>query len=173
MVKLSDVKKNPTNPRVIKDEKFKSLVKSIREFPKMMALRPMVVDENDIVLGGNMRLKALQELGYTEIPEDWIRKASDLTEDEVRRFIIADNIGFGEWDFEMLQAEWDTEELELWGLDMPEPETEEPEKEPADPVADDYEQKFEVVAECESEEDQEKVFDLLTSNGYKCRVLQL
>jgi hypothetical protein len=84
----------------------------------MMSLRPMVVNADNIVLGGNMRLKALKEAGYTEIPDEWVKQASDLTEEEARRFIIADNVGFGEHDWEMLAAEWDSEELADWGLDV-------------------------------------------------------
>lgn len=118
-MKLSDIKANPNNPRVIKDDKFKKLVKSISEFPKMMELRPMVINADNIVLGGNMRLKALKELKYKDIPDEWVKRAEDLTEEEQRRFIIADNVGFGEHDWEMLQAEWDIEELSDWGLDMP------------------------------------------------------
>lgn len=118
MIKLQTIKPNPDNPRVVKDEAFKKLVKSISEFPKMMALRPMVIDENNIVLGGNMRLRALQELGYEEIPADWVRSAADLTEEEKRRFIVADNVSFGEWDIEALKGEgWDVGDLEEWGLD--------------------------------------------------------
>ena len=116
-MKLSEIKANPNNPRIIKDDKFKKLVKSIKEFPKMMALRPMVVNQDNIVLGGNLRLKALKELGYTEVPDEWVKRAKHLTEDEVRRFIIADNVGFGEHDWEMLANEWDSGELEDWGLD--------------------------------------------------------
>jgi hypothetical protein len=116
-MKITDIKPNPNNPRVIKDDKFKKLVKSIEEFPKMMKLRPMIVNGDMVVLGGNMRLKALKELGYKEIPDEWVRRADELTEDETRRFIIADNIGFGEHDWEMLQNEWNVEELGEWGLD--------------------------------------------------------
>jgi hypothetical protein len=119
MIKLTTIKSNPNNPRVIRDEKFKKLVKSIEEFPKMMALRPMVVNEDMVVLGGNMRLKALKELGYKEVPNDWVKSAKDLTDDEIRRFIIADNVGFGEHDWEMLANEWNVEELTDWGLDIP------------------------------------------------------
>jgi hypothetical protein len=114
---IKDIKSNPNNPRIIKDEKFEKLKKSIKEFPKMMALRPMVINEDNIVLGGNMRLKALKELGYTELPDDWVKRAEDLTEEEARRFIIADNVGFGQHDWEMLANEWDSVELEDWGLD--------------------------------------------------------
>jgi hypothetical protein len=85
----------------------------------MLELRPMVVNEDNILLGGNMRLKALQHLKYTEIPSTWVRKAEDLTEDEQRQFIVKDNVGFGEWDWEMLANSWDSEELSEWGLEVP------------------------------------------------------
>jgi hypothetical protein len=117
-MKLSKIKNNPNNPRVIKDDKFRKLVKSIEEFPKMMSLRPIVINDDFIVLGGNMRLKALQDLGYKEIPDEWVKKASDLTSDEQRRFIISDNVGFGEHDWEMLANQWDAEQLADWGLDV-------------------------------------------------------
>jgi ParB-like chromosome segregation protein Spo0J len=119
MIKLSKILPNPNNPRLIKDDRFKKLVNSIKEFPKMMELRPMVVDENFITLGGNMRLKALKELGYKEIPDEWVKQASDLTPEESIRFIIADNVGFGEHDWDMLANEWDAEQLSEWGLDIP------------------------------------------------------
>lgn len=118
-MKLSNIKVNPSNPRLIKDEKFKKLVNSIREFPKMMELRPIIVDENMIIQGGNMRFKAIKELGMKEIPDSWVKQASDLTEEEKRRFIIADNVGFGEWDNDILTNEWDSVELEEWGMDLP------------------------------------------------------
>ena len=116
-MKVTDIKSNPNNPRIIKDEKFEKLKKSIKEFPKMMALRPMVINQDNIVLGGNMRLKALKELGYTDVPNEWVKRAEDLTDEEARRFIIADNVGFGEHDWEILANEWDTQELEDWGLE--------------------------------------------------------
>lgn len=115
-VKLSEVKTNPNNPRIIKDDKFSKLVKSIQEFPKMLEIRPIVVNADMIVLGGNMRLKACKEAGLKEVP---IIFADDLTEDEQRQFIIKDNVGFGEWDWDMLANEWEPEELKEWGLDVP------------------------------------------------------
>jgi len=118
-MKLTDIKPNPNNPRVIKDDKFDKLVKSIKDFPKMMELRPMVINSDNIVLGGNMRLKALKELGYKEVPNEWVKRAEDLTEDEQRQFIIKDNVGFGEHDWEVLVTEWDAGQLEAWGLDLP------------------------------------------------------
>ena len=118
-MKLSNIKGNPNNPRIIKDDKFKKLVKSISEFPKMLELRPIIVDENFIVQGGNMRLKALQELKYKDIPDEWVKQVSDLTEDQKKEFIIKDNVGFGEWDFDDLANNWDVEKLNEWGLDIP------------------------------------------------------
>jgi len=118
-MKLSKLKGNPNNPRIIKDDKFKKLVKSINDFPKMMALRPIVVDENFIVQGGNMRLKALQEIGFKDIPDEWVKQVSDLNEDEKKQFIIKDNVGFGEWDWDDLANNWDAEQLTEWGLDIP------------------------------------------------------
>ena len=117
-MKLSEIKSNPNNPRIIKDDKFHKLVNSIKDFPQMMELRPIVIDENNIVLGGNMRLKALKELKYTEIADEWIKRASELTESEKQQFIIKDNVGFGDWDWELLTNEWNSEELESWGLDL-------------------------------------------------------
>jgi site-specific DNA-methyltransferase (adenine-specific) len=116
-VKLSEVKSNPNNPRIIKDDKFGKLVNSIKEFPKMLEIRPIVVNADMIVLGGNMRLKACKEAGLKEVP---VIFAQDLTEEEQKQFIIKDNVGFGEWDWDMIANEWDAEELEEWGLDIPE-----------------------------------------------------
>jgi DNA modification methylase len=115
-VKLSEIKNNPNNPRILKDDKFAKLVKSIKEFPKMLEIRPIVVNSDMIVLGGNMRLKACKEAGLKEVP---IVLADDLTEDEQKQFIIKDNVGFGEWDWEMLANEWEADLLEEWGLDVP------------------------------------------------------
>ena len=115
-VKISEVKTNPKNPRLIKDDKFRKLVKSIQEFPQMLELRPIVVDENNIVLGGNMRLKACKEAGMKEV---YIVKAENLTELQKDEFIVKDNVGFGEWDWDIIANEWDTEKLEEWGLDLP------------------------------------------------------
>jgi hypothetical protein len=114
-VKITEVKTNPNNPRLIKDDKFKKLVKSIKEFPQMLELRPIVVNDDMIVLGGNMRLKACKEAGLKEVP---IIKASDLTDEQQKEFIVKDNVGFGEWDWDVLANEWDAVQLEEWGLDV-------------------------------------------------------
>jgi hypothetical protein len=132
IVKLKDIKPNPNNPRIIKDEKFQKLVASIKEFPQMLEIRPVVVNKDMIVLGGNMRLKALKEAGLTEVP---CIIADELSEDQQRQFIIKDNVGYGEWDWDMLANEWDVEDLQKWGMDLPDfKETE------LEAVEDDYEQ---------------------------------
>jgi ParB-like chromosome segregation protein Spo0J len=115
-VKLSEVKLNPNNPRLIKDDKFEKLVKSIKDFPEMLDIRPIVVNVDMVILGGNMRFKACKEAGLKEVP---IIVADNLTEDQQREFLIKDNTSGGEWDFEMLANEWDVEQLEEWGLDVP------------------------------------------------------
>ena len=118
-MKINEIKLNKSNPRIIKDYKFEKLKKSISEFPKMLELRPMVIDNNNVVLGGNMRLTALKDLGYKEIPDNWVKRASELTDEEKQRFVIADNVGFGDWDWDILANEWDSELIADWGLDVP------------------------------------------------------
>src|SRR5690606_9135051 len=113
----------PNNPRLIKDDKFQKLVESIRTFPEMMEKRKIVcvtdVDGKLYPLGGNMRLKAITEIGYKEIPDSWIDNADSWTEEQRREFVIKDNVGFGEWNWEELANDWDSEKLEEWGLDVP------------------------------------------------------
>ena len=116
---INKLKVNPNNPRLIKDARFKKLVQSISDFPKMMELRPIIIDDNNIILGGNMRYNALKELKYKDVPDEWIKRANELTEDEKKEFIIKDNVGFGENVWDMLANEWDAEILEGWGLDIP------------------------------------------------------
>jgi site-specific DNA-methyltransferase (adenine-specific) len=124
-VKISDVKSNPNNPRLIKDDKFAKLVQSLKDFPEMANVRPIVVNQDFVVLGGNMRLKAMKEAGWKQVPVQVV----DWSEQQQKEFIIKDNVGFGEWEWDMLANEWETEDLEKWGLDVPgfieEPEAEE------------------------------------------------
>jgi|LakMenEpi03Aug12_release.lakeMendotaPanAssembly.Ray.scaffolds.fasta_scaffold129286_4 DNA modification methylase len=124
-VKISEIKANSKNPRIIKDDKFKKLVQSIREFPEMLEKRPLVcftdVDKKYVVLGGNMRLKAAQEVGLKELP---IVLADDWTQEQRDEFLIKDNVGFGEWDWDQLANEWDADKLDEWGLDVPNFDTE-------------------------------------------------
>lgn len=115
IVKTKDIIANENNPRVIKDDKFRKLVQSIKDFPQMLNLRPIVVNDEMVVLGGNMRLRAVQEVGLKEVP---IIKAADLTEEQQREFIIKDNVGFGEWDWDILANEWEADKLSDWGLDV-------------------------------------------------------
>jgi ParB-like chromosome segregation protein Spo0J len=165
-VKISEVKMNTNNPRLIKDDKFAKLVRSIKEFPKMLEIRPIVVNADMIVLGGNMRLKACKEAGLKEVT---IIFADDLTEDEQKQFIIKDNVGFGEWDWEQLANEWDADNLQDWGLDIPKFEEFE---EPKD-LSDSLTQMFKIEVNCNSEEEQEKTYNKLIELGFECRLLTL
>ena len=124
-MKLSKLKLNPKNPRIIKDDKFKKLVQSLKDFPEMMEKRPMVcvtdVDGKMFPIGGNMRLKALRELGMKEIPDSWVGLADDWTEEQRREFTIKDNVGVGEWNFKDLQDGWEgvsIDDLNKWGIDV-------------------------------------------------------
>ena len=115
LYKISEIKPNPNNPRIIKDDKFKKLVQSLKDFPDMAKVRPIVVNQDMIVLGGNMRLKAMKEAGWKEVPVEVV----DWGEEKQREFIIKDNVGFGEWNWEELANDWDADALEDWGLDLP------------------------------------------------------
>ena len=114
-VDIKEIKPNSDNPRIIKDNKFQDLVNSIKNFPQMLDKRPLVVDEDMVVLGGNMRLKALQKAGIKEVPIDI---AEGWTEEQKREFIIKDNLSFGEWDWDVLGNEWSAEKLKDWGMDV-------------------------------------------------------
>lgn len=116
-MKLSNLKLNKKNPRQIVPAKLEKLKSSIKAFEKMMYLRPIIVDEKLIVLGGNMRVVALQQLGYKDVPDEWVKQVKDLTAKEKKEFIIKDNIAFGEWDIDTLANEWDLDDLVEWGLD--------------------------------------------------------
>ena len=113
-VKRSKIKENPNNPRIIKDHKYYLLVKSLQEFPEMLKLRPIVVDEDMMVLGGNKRLKASKDAGLKEV---WIEIAEGLTEAQKKEFVIKDNTNYGEWDWDILANEWDSVQLTEWGVD--------------------------------------------------------
>jgi hypothetical protein len=119
-VKTSQIKNNPKNPRILRDDKFLKLKKSIQEFPEMLEKRPIVCftdkDGKYVALGGNMRLKAVKEIGIEEVE---ITLADDWTEEQKNQFMIKDNVGYGEWDWDILANEWDSELLSDWGLDVP------------------------------------------------------
>jgi len=125
-LKISELRLNTNNPRVIKDIKFKKLVSSIIEFPEMLELRPIVIDENNVILGGNMRYRACKEAGLKEV---FVKVAEGLSEEQKKEFIVKDNVGFGEWEWDVLANDWDSSKLDEWGLDVWQnlPEVEEPE----------------------------------------------
>jgi ParB-like chromosome segregation protein Spo0J len=114
-VKISEVKVNPNNPRLIKDDKFKKLVQSVKDFPEMLNIRPIVVNKDMIILGGNMRYKACKEAGLKEVPII----ITDLTKEQQKEFLIKDNVSGGEWDWDILANEWNIDNLKDWGLDAP------------------------------------------------------
>jgi ParB-like chromosome segregation protein Spo0J len=114
-VPINSIRNNPINPRLVNKAKFEKLKKSIQDFPQMLELRPIVINEDGIILGGNMRYKALVELGYKEVP---VIVAEHITKEQENEFIIKDNLGFGDWDWDILANEWDSVELEDWGLDV-------------------------------------------------------
>ena len=116
MVAIDSIKLNPKNPRKISNKKLSELVKSIKEFPEMLKIRPLVVDKDMVVLGGNMRLKALKRLEYKKVP---IVMVDDLTEEQKKEFIIKDNVSFGEWDWDIMVDDWAVPDLENWGLNIP------------------------------------------------------
>ena len=165
-ININKIKSNTNNPRFIKDNKFKKLVRSIREFPEMLKLRPIVVDENNIILGGNMRHKACLEAGLKEV---YVIQADDFTEEQKKQFIIKDNVGFGEWDWDILANEWDIDELKQWGLDVPKFDIDENTEDFSDKINEGY--KIEI--ELDSEEEQETLYNDLINKGYICRLLTL
>jgi ParB-like chromosome segregation protein Spo0J len=166
--KISEIKLNPNNPRLIKDDKFSKLVQSIKDFPEMLDIRPIVVNADMVILGGNMRFKACKEAGLKEVP---IIVADNLTEEQQREFLIKDNTSGGEWDFEMLANEWDVEQLEEWGLDIPNFDTD-LEKEQKD-LSSTIDNLYRIEIVCKDEEHQENTYNKLIEQGHECRLLTL
>lgn len=172
---IKNIKPNPKNPRLIKDDKFNKLVESIRTFPEMMEKRPIVcvtdVDGKIIPLDGNMRLKAITELKYKDVPDNWIQMADEWTEEQRREFVIKDNVGFGEWNWEELANDWDAEKLEEWGLDVPnfgsDDETEQKD------LSSNIENLYRIEVICKDEKHQEMTYNKLIEQGYECRLLTL
>lgn len=168
MVSTAKLKANPTNPRVLRDEKFEKLKRSITDFPDMLNYRAIVAvtdtDGKYMVLGGNMRLRALQDLKIKEAP---VMLADHWTEEQRREFIVKDNVGFGDWDWDALANEWDAAELGEWGLDLPKDPL------PADEDQEDYMPGFRLVIECTSEAQQQQYFKEITNLGIECKPLTL
>lgn len=168
MFEITKLKVNPKNPRIIKDEKFKKLCKSIQDFPEMMSLRPIIYDENKIILGGNMRYRALQHLGMKEVSADWVKSASELTEEQKKEFVIKDNNSFGEYDFDLLANEWSDLPLEEWGVDL-----ENNDLPNLTDISEQIENKFEVVIECKDEAEQQYYYEKFKIENIPCRLLTL
>ena len=179
-IKISQIEVNkgqieglPKNPRFVKDEKFKKLVKSIEENPEMLGYRELLVYPHGgkyIVIGGNMRLRACKQLGYKEVPCKVLPQ--DTTIEQLKAYTIKDNSGFGEWDFDLLANEWDLGELNDWGVELPIDDVEDVEKESKD-ISDSFELEFKLEITCENESEQEKMYNELTGRGFVCRVLTL
>jgi len=173
VLKITQLKGNPTNPRIIKDDKFKKLVESLRSFPEMMEKRPMVcvtdVDGKLFPLGGNMRLRAIQELGMKDIPDTWVMLADDWTEEKRKEFTIKDNASFGEWNWDDLANEWDSDLLSDWGVDVPVF----GEDSELNDLSEQMQPTFRIEISCHDEEHQEKMYNKLIAEGYECRLLTL
>jgi len=165
-LKINELKPNLDNPRIIKDDKFKKLVQSIKDFPEMLELRPIIVDENMTILGGNMRHKACIEAGLKEVH---VKIAKGLTEEQKKEFIVKDNVGFGEWEWDILANEWNSLDLSEWGLDVWQ--NEDDKETPIKDISDNISDEFRVEVELTSEREQEALFNDLTKKGYKCRIL--
>jgi ParB-like chromosome segregation protein Spo0J len=171
---IGEIKTNPDNPRILKDDKFKKLVRSIKSFPEMLKVRPIVVNDDMVVLGGNMRLKACKEAGLKEVH---VLKASGFTQAQQREFIIKDNVGFGEWDWDMVANEWNTEQVSEWGLDIPvygdgEEEDTQTGREgnfDDDGIIDNSQ--YGVIVMCSDGSEQEKIYKKLLGFGYECKVV--
>ena len=181
-IKISSIIENPNNPRFIEDLDFEKLKKSIEEFPKMLELRPIVVNDDMVIVGGNMRYAVLKSLGYTKLPENWIKKASDFTPDELRKFIVLDNAGFGKWDYDVLKEQYSVVELGEMGVTVPHYEAVNPddffndheEDEDKDPFDDEgilAKNQYGVIIICSDEEEQQTVFNKMQGEGYKCKIV--
>lgn len=168
--KITEIKPNPKNPRIIKNDKFAKLVKSIKEFPQMLEKRPLIcftdVDNKLVVLGGNMRLKAAKEVGLKELP---VLLADDWTEEQKNEFLIKDNVGFGEWQWDELANEWDQQQLTDWGLDLPKDWLASNEEEPS---GYDLTQKWFVNVEFETEEQCQEYYEKFIELGLICKIIQ-
>jgi ParB-like chromosome segregation protein Spo0J len=171
---ITDIKTNPKNPRVIKDDKFAKLVQSIKDFPQMLEKRPLVcftdTDKKLVVLGGNMRLKAAKEVGLKELP---VLLADDWNEEQKAQFLIKDNVGFGEWNWDELKEDWNVEQLADWGLDLPSFEVAESEEDELNDLSDKIKSEFRIEVICKDEEHQENIYNKLIEEGYECRLLTL
>jgi hypothetical protein len=171
-ISLGQLISNPNNPRTIRDAKFELLCANISRYPKFLSIRPLVVEsrKNPIILAGNMRYRAIRELGYTEIPDTWVRYADELTPEERQAFMILDNVPFGEWDYEALANEWSVDQLQEWGLDLPSITIETPKEETEDT---DTVPSFKLEVTFKNEDDQIRIYNYLSGKGYHCKIVNL
>ena len=167
--KISEIKLNPDNPRTISNKDMELLIKSLKEFPEMLHLREIVVDENMVVLGGNMRLLALQKMGASDCQ---IRMVSGLTPEQKREFVIKDNSNFGRYDFDTLANEWSDLPLADWGVDLPDDWIKNNEKTNQN-INEIYELKYNVIVECDNEAQQKELLTRFEEEGLICRALIL
>ena len=165
-VNIKKIVANKENPRTISKKNFNKLVKSIKDFPQMLDKRPLVVDEDMVVLGGNMRLKALQKAGVQEVMVDI---AEGWTEEQKKEFIVKDNVGFGDWDWDILANVWNIESLKDWGLDVPSFDSDINEID----LSDKLKQSFKIEIQCSDETEQEEFYNKLIKEGYICKILTL
>lgn len=164
-IKLSSLQKNKKNPRYITADKLEKLKASIESFEQMLEARPIVTDEDGVILGGNMRFEALKALGYKEIPAAWVKTLTGLTDEQKREFLIKDNVGFGAWDWDTLANEWESELLTDWALNVPEIFEQE---QPADSAENnEAEQKYKIVLEYSETEYNEIINALKSYSGSK------
>ena len=163
-VKIESIFENDSNPRYINKKQFEKLVKSIRSFPQMLEKRPIIIDEHNVILGGNMRLKACKEAGLKKV---WVDQVTDWTEKQKREFIIKDNVGFGEWDWDILGNDYSFEELAEWGLNVTTG------NEDIEDLSENLIADLKIEISVKSEEEQEELFNELSKRGFKCRVLTL
>lgn len=170
-IKLSSLQKNKNNPRYITADKLEKLKASIESFEQMLEARPIVTDEDGVILGGNMRYEALKALGYKEIPAAWVKTLTGLTDEQKREFLIKDNVGFGTWDWDTLANEWENELLTDWGLDVPN--IVEAEDLEIKDISSSLESLYRIEVICKDEEHQENIYNKLIEQGYECRILTL
>jgi len=166
-MKTSKLKMNPSNPRRIQPDKLEKLMRSIESFPEMMKLRPMVYDpETMYVLGGNQRLAAIRKLGMKDIPDDWAIAATDLTPEQQKEFVLRDNVQLGDWDFEVLSAEFGEFDLEEMSMDIPEKD----EENLVEIKNKEIESIFSIIINFENEESLQIAFEKLQKEGYQCQI---
>jgi len=179
-VKRQEIKINPNNPRLIKDNKFRQLIKSVEDLPQMLEMRPIIVDEDMVILGGNMRFQACTRAGLTEVPiiqytetyhetTDSYIKHNKTYKEACDEIVIKDNVGFGEWDWDILANEWDNNEIVEWGLDVWQPEEEA--KQDFNDISDKISDTNKIEVELDSERELEALYEKLTKDGYRCRIL--